>query len=350
MGPYPFAQTYVFDDSLIRGDQCPRRVRLVPTQLLPKTVADHERKQAKRRLFPRPKDSPQYFRGVDWRQIFKTRGPLYFPRALTPRDQENTDASAGFAVAHALRANIAIHRGIDFDDLNPFFIWGIARERVQRLWAGRSLLREALYVVNNHGTPSGPSPSYAQTCDGSFVEQIRKFAVEFTSVEAASQLKIQGIVEFPVYLGEIAAWLHAHGPVVVNMTLDRKRWEAISPKNPVLRGYNDTLAYDTELTKAYASHDVVVVGYIPNGSTDRHRDCFVIMNSYGPRWGDRGFAYVPFEEAQLTFRQAYGMLFREQLGFDVRGQAIEQPRSRLALDYEPPRRSTRRGSEAKRKT
>ena len=51
-------------------------------------------------------------------------------------------------------------------------------------------------------------------------------------------------------------------------------------------------------------HDVVVVGYVPNlpDKKDPRGDSFIIMNSYGPDWGQHGFAYIKVETARMSFR------------------------------------------------
>src|SRR4051812_45268146 len=144
-------------------DDRPRRIRVVPDKLLPHVPPAIDKAHEASRLEPDPAKRPVYWAGIDWRHEFSDRGRHpKFPAALTPLDQGTSDTCAGHAVVHALRANLAIARNVDVPDLNPFFIWALARERVDKLWAGAgSLLREALSVVNTYGTPTGKSPTYA---------------------------------------------------------------------------------------------------------------------------------------------------------------------------------------------
>ena len=46
-------------------------------------------------------------------------------------NQRETETCTGFAVAHALRANVAIHRKT-LVQYNPYLIWALAREQVPR--------------------------------------------------------------------------------------------------------------------------------------------------------------------------------------------------------------------------
>ncbi|MGQ0669311.1 MAG: C1 family peptidase [Actinomycetota bacterium] len=46
-------------------------------------------------------------------------------------------------------------------------------------------------------------------------------------------------------------------------------------------------------------HAVAIAGYTP--------DRFVVRNSWGTTWGDRGFAYASAAYAQAAFTEAYGI-------------------------------------------
>lgn len=48
-----------------------------------------------------------------------------------------------------------------------------------------------------------------------------------------------------------------------------------------------------------AGHAVLIVGY-----TATH---FIIRNSWGPTWGDKGFAYASYAYALAAFTESYGV-------------------------------------------
>jgi hypothetical protein len=313
------------------GDPEPQEVRLIARQLLPSVPPAVDAVHEKARRKHEKKIRPVYWQGIDWRQKLAALG---HPAALDPQDQGAQDTCSGFAVVHALRANIAIHRNQDIPDLNPYFVWGIARERAKRPGVGEfDLLLEALRVVNNYGTPSGPDPTYAEVTKGSFVRRLNGYALEFRGgrgPEDASVRKVQSIVDLGVWLGDWSSWLHAYGPIVVRMVVDRVKYAKVTPENPYLEDYEPGHAFDGELTTRYASHDVVVVGYVSvEDDNPRRRDSFIVMNSYGKGWGENGFAYISVPEAQKSFRAGYGLLFREHLGYTWAGRPCAAARSAL---------------------
>ena len=46
-------------------------------------------------------------------------------------------------------------------------------------------------------------------------------------------------------------------------------------------------------------HCVALVGY--------RKDSFIVRNSWGTGWGDKGFAYASLPYAQAAFTEAYGI-------------------------------------------
>jgi C1A family cysteine protease len=46
-------------------------------------------------------------------------------------------------------------------------------------------------------------------------------------------------------------------------------------------------------------HAVAIVGYTP--------DRFIVRNSWGTSWGDKGFGYASLSYAQDAFTEAYGV-------------------------------------------
>ena len=50
---------------------------------------------------------------------------------------------------------------------------------------------------------------------------------------------------------------------------------------------------------ASGGHAVAIVGYT--------EDRFIIRNSWGTTWGDKGFAYASMDYANAAFTEAYGV-------------------------------------------
>ena len=58
-------------------------------------------------------------------------------------------------------------------------------------------------------------------------------------------------------------------------------------------------------------HAVLAVGYDDNKSYRGGKGVFIIANSWGKDWGDRGFAYLPYEYMEKYGCCACGMLDRD---------------------------------------
>jgi len=87
-------------------------------------------------------------------------------------------------------------------------------------------------------------------------------------------------------------WLAHNGPIATRLVVDRKWNNATNT-----RGKLDV--YDKAHAKAEDGHCVALVGYTP--------ERFIVRNSWGTAWGDRGFAYASKEYAAAAFTEAYGV-------------------------------------------
>lgn len=84
-------------------------------------------------------------------------------------------------------------------------------------------------------------------------------------------------------------WLVNEGPIVTRSILDRKFLTA--RRGDVLEKYNDA--------ENYGGHAYMIVAYKPG--------YFLIKNSWGTPWGDRGYLWVSEEYAKLAFTESYGI-------------------------------------------
>jgi hypothetical protein len=339
--PFPSKKVGSNYPGVSRADRTPHRIFVVADQQLPQAPKAIDKDRARQRLRARKDGHPNYWCGVDWRTWFEKEAPSHLKDALTVLDQGDTDACAGFAAAAALRANLAIHRNVN-EEFNAHFIWGVARERDERLADGRArLLQAALLAANTYGIPYPGKPTPAVVAAGGMLGKIQQYALEFQGLQGhrdAGIRKIQGIVDLGAYLGDVSAWLHAFGPVAVHMVLDRESFRAIGSgrrraEPPMIQYGDDADAYDGQLNSAFVAHDAVLVGYIANGDPRYPRplhDSFIVMNSYGPRWGEGGFAYIKVDEARQCFRAVYGLLLREHLGYQHGGTPCRPARSLLS--------------------
>ena len=83
-------------------------------------------------------------------------------------------------------------------------------------------------------------------------------------------------------------WIALQGPIAVRLDVDRT-WDGV--------GSDGNLdVYDASSTRG--GHAVLLVGYTP--------DRFIVRNSWGTVWGDRGFGYASLAYTQDAFTEAYG--------------------------------------------
>jgi hypothetical protein len=85
------------------------------------------------------------------------------------------------------------------------------------------------------------------------------------------------------------AWLANQGPILTRLNVDRT-WDRATTNEGVLDQYQPGTVR--------GGHAVSLVGYTP-----QH---FIVRNSWGPNWGDGGFAYASYAYAQAAFTEAYG--------------------------------------------
>ena len=109
---------------------------------------------------------------------------------------------------------------------------------------------------------------------------------------AASQRKIAAYFNLLRDLAKWKAWLAAHGPIMAGLSVDATWDNATATK-----GHLDVFQPNT----VRGGHAVTVVGYLPNGR-------FIIRNSWGTAWGDKGFGYAsPKYIAGAFFSESYGV-------------------------------------------
>ena len=86
------------------------------------------------------------------------------------------------------------------------------------------------------------------------------------------------------------SWIANHGPILVRLDVDDTWMNATSTQ-----GKLDV--YDPMTRQG--GHAVALVGYTP--------DRFIVRNSWGTTWGDKGFAHASLAYARAAFTEGYGI-------------------------------------------
>jgi C1A family cysteine protease len=110
----------------------------------------------------------------------------------------------------------------------------------------------------------------------------------------AAQMKIQSYFNLSLNRGgsfdSWRRWLATRGPIMTRLDVDRTWDDAATTKGNL----------DAYLPKTRrGGHAVSIVGYTP--------DRFIVRNSWGTPWGDKGFGYASLAYAQDAFTEAYGI-------------------------------------------
>jgi len=85
-------------------------------------------------------------------------------------------------------------------------------------------------------------------------------------------------------------WLSQNGPILTRLGVDAT-WDGATGTNGNLD------VYQPQTNRG--GHAVALVGYTP--------DRFIVRNSWGTAWGDKGYAYASYGYAQAAFTEAYGV-------------------------------------------
>lgn len=106
----------------------------------------------------------------------------------------------------------------------------------------------------------------------------------------AGQLRIRNYVRL-AGPDEWRRWLALNGPILTRLDVDETWFRATQT-----RGMLDVYHHPNWP----AGHAVALVGYTP--------ERFIVRNSWGEGWGDKGFAYATQDYALAAFTEAYGVI------------------------------------------
>lgn len=206
-------------------------------------------------------------------------------------DQGSTGSCVGWATAdsvlrwHLVRAG----RLSRTERLSPRYVWMAAKETDQFnsrpttfVEAEGTSLKSALDVARKYGVVRDALVPFASG---------RLYAGNARTLYAiAARLKILAYFNLGTNLTHWRTWLATQGPILTRLDVD-STWQDATATKGVLAEY--------DADSALGGHAVAIVGYTPGR--------FVVRNSWGTGWGDRGFAYASLAYAQAAFTEAYGV-------------------------------------------
>jgi len=206
-------------------------------------------------------------------------------------DQGSTGSCVGWATADSVVRWALVKAGrIDRNKLLAVrFVWMAAKETDEFTTQPTTFIEEdgtslkaALDVVRKYGVVYDDILPFKT---GQLYPDPAK-----TFYALAAQLKISSYFNLGSNLGNWRTWLATKGPILTRLDVDAT-WDAATTNKGALEVYQPQTAR--------GGHAVALVGY-----TSNH---FIVRNSWGEGWGDKGHAYASWSYAQSAFTEAYGV-------------------------------------------
>ena len=209
-------------------------------------------------------------------------------------DQGATGSCVGWASADALLRWHFVKAGRikNTETMSKRFIWMASKETDEYSSAPTTF-------IENAGTSLKAALDVARKF-GSVKENVLPFGgglypgTPEAFYAVAAQLKILSYFNLSFnHGGSIDAWrrwIASRGPILTRLDVDRT-WDDA--------GDNAGNMDEYQPKTPRGGHAVSIVGYTP--------DRFIVRNSWGTTWGDKGFGYASLAYAQDAFTEAYGI-------------------------------------------
>jgi C1A family cysteine protease len=207
-------------------------------------------------------------------------------------DQGGSGSCVGWATADSVLRWHFVKAGRlkQSEKLAPRFTWMASKETDQFFTAPTTFievagtsLKAALDVSRKYGSVREQVLPF--TSGKLFTGEEQAFYARAAQFKISSYFNLTGSD-----IDEWKRWLATKGPILTRLDVDRTWYEASDNS-----GNLDTYQGDT----ARGGHAVALVGYTP--------DRFIVRNSWGTGWGDKGYAYASLAYAQDAFTEAYGV-------------------------------------------
>ena len=209
-------------------------------------------------------------------------------------DQGNTGSCVGWASTDGVARYMFVTAGrlTQATKLSPRFTWMACKETDTFTSRPETMIEEA-------GTTLKAAVDVLRRY-GAVTESMLPFKIsttmytgsENTFYATAASRKVASYFNLRRNLANWRSWLAQNGPILVGLNVDATWDDATATK-----GKLDTFQPDT----VRGGHAVAVVGY----TRDKR---FIIRNSWGTTWGDKGFAYA--SEAYINagfYDESYGV-------------------------------------------
>lgn len=208
-------------------------------------------------------------------------------------DQGKTGSCVGWAGAWGVGWYLlrAAGRISSTDRLSPRYLWMASKETdvfterpTSFAESDGTSLKAACDIARKYG--------FALEADVPFAIRTTMYLGSVNALYASNaQRKIASYINLRKDPGGWRMWLWENGPIMAGLAVDRYWMQC---------GADGVLdAYDA--AAVYGGHAVCICGYREDGT-------FIVRNSWGTGWGDRGYAYItPAYLEAAFFDESYGM-------------------------------------------
>ncbi len=209
-------------------------------------------------------------------------------------DQTNTGACVGWATAEGVVRYHMVTAGklANNEPLSPRFVWMASKETDTYVSRPETFIDEA-------GTSLKAAMDICRKY-GVVTDKLLPFLIntamytgdEDTFFASAAQRRIASYFNLARDLNHWKTWLASHGPILAGLSVDHT-WDNATATH----GNLDVFAPNT----VRGGHAVAIVGYQATGR-------FIVRNSWGTAWGDKGFAYAsPAYLNAAFYTESYGV-------------------------------------------
>lgn len=232
-------------------------------------------------------------------------GILGAPAALPPNfdlrkpwwdigDQQQTGSCVGWGSTDGVARFMFVtaNRLGQGEKLSPRFTWMASKEtdtlttRPETMIEGAgTMLKAAMDILRNYGAaPEAMLPFHVNT--------FMYLGNENTFFATAATRKIAAYFNLQRDFANWRAWLVQHGPILVGLNVDHT-WDNATATGGKLDVFQPATVR--------GGHAVAVVGYTADGR-------FIVRNSWGTGWGDKGFGYASESYINAGFyNESYGV-------------------------------------------
>ncbi len=208
------------------------------------------------------------------------------------QEQGETGACVGYATSGGLLKWHFVKSGLisKEQELSARFIWMANKETDE-------LIKFPTTFIEKAGTQTKLALQIAQKY-GCVLDELLPMHGPLSDLDTATfysiaaKLRIKSYHSLGIDLNHWRQWLSNNGPILARVEVDSAWLEVAS--HGELREYRDSFGHNQ------AGHCVCIVGY-----TSKH---FIIRNSWGTDWGDKGYAYASYRYVQNAFSDLYGAI------------------------------------------